>query len=69
MNLREQITHIVEQLPENRLEEVLRMMQLLSSEDAEIEAIWLPTSGILKQMVDTLDEAPPVLDDFAVGRK
>ena len=64
MNLREQIYHIVEQLPENRLEDALRVMELLSSDDAEIEDLWLLSSGTLKRMVDAIDEAPAAVDDW-----
>jgi len=64
MDLREQITHIVEQLPENRLEEALRLMRLLSSEDVEIEDAWLLASGQLKRMVEEIERAVPVADDW-----
>jgi hypothetical protein len=64
MDLREQITHIVEQLPENRLEEVLRMMQLLSNDAMEIEDAWLLASGRLKDMVDAIDESPSASEDW-----
>ena len=64
MDLREQINHIVDQLPENRLEEVLRLMQFFSSDEVEVEDLWLLTSGRLKEMVDALDQPPPAADDW-----
>ena len=63
MDLREQIYHIVEQLPENRLEDALRLMELLS-DDLEIEDLWLLSSGALKRMVDEIDQAPAVVEDW-----
>ena len=64
MDLREQIYHIVEQLPENRLEDVFRLMQLLSQDNVEIEELWLLASGALKQMVDDIQDAPVAVDDW-----
>lgn len=64
MDLREQIYHIVEQLPENRLEDALRVMQLMSSDDVEIEDLWLLSSGALKRMVDQIDDAPAAVNDW-----
>ena len=64
MNLREQIYHIVEQLPENRLEDALHFMELLSDERYEIEDLWLLSSGELKRIVGEIDTASPVADDW-----
>lgn len=64
MTLREQLYHIVEQLPENRLEDAIRFMELLADSDYEAEDLWLLTSGTLKQWVDSLDAAPAPVDDW-----
>lgn len=64
MTLREQIYHIVDQLPENRLEDVLGLMQLLAAEEFEAEDLWLLTSGKLKQMVDSMNDAPQAVDEW-----
>jgi hypothetical protein len=64
MSLREQIYHIVEQLPENRLKDALHFMELLSDERYELEDLWLLSSGELKRMADEIDPAAPVVDDW-----
>jgi hypothetical protein len=64
MSLREQIYHIVEQLPESRLEDALHFMELFSDERYEIEDLWLLSSGELKRMNDTIDPESPVVDDW-----
>ena len=63
MTLREQIYHIVEQLPENRLEDVLHLMELLTG-DREVEDLWLQASGNLKALVDGIDDAPQPIEDW-----
>ena len=63
MTLRDQIYHIVEQLPENRLEDVLHLMELLTG-DREVEDLWLQASGNLKALVDSIDAAPLPVDDW-----
>jgi hypothetical protein len=64
MNLREQIYHIVEQLPENRLEDALQVMEMFSSDEFEAEDLWLLSSGTLKQMVDDIEQAPAPVKDW-----
>ena len=64
MSLREQIYHIVEQLPESRLEDALHFMELLSDERYEIEDLWMLSSGELKRIAEGIDPASQVVDDW-----
>ena len=64
MSLREQIYHIVEQLPESRLEDALHFMELLSTNSYEIEDLWLLSSGELKRLAEAVDPTSPVVDDW-----
>jgi hypothetical protein len=67
-NLREAVHKAADKLPENRLAEVLNMMQMLidagNNPDVEPEELWLLTSGKLKAMVDEIEDAPAPVDDW-----
>jgi hypothetical protein len=60
-DLRQAVHEAADQLPEARLADVLRLMQLISDTsddpDVEPEELWLLASGQLKQMVDEIDSA------------
>lgn len=64
MSLREQIYHIVEQLPESRLEDALHFMELISDERYELEDLWMLSSGALKRIVESIDPAAPSSADW-----
>lgn len=65
MALRDKVHDSVEQLTDAQLEDVLRYIELLRDvPDVEPEEIWLLKSGVLKQMVDEIESAPPPVDDW-----
>jgi len=67
-NLREAVHEAADKLPENRLAEVLNLMQLLidveDNPDVEVEELWLLSSGKLKEMVDEIEDAPAPVEDW-----
>jgi hypothetical protein len=67
-NLREAVHEATDKLPENRLAEVLTLMRMLidveNNPDAEVEELWLLSSGKLKEMVDEIQDAPAPVEDW-----
>jgi len=67
-NLRDAVHEAAERLPEDRLAEVLQLMELLieteDNPDVEPEEMWLLAAGKLKEMVDEIQAAPPPVDDW-----
>ena len=67
-NLREAVHEATDKLPENRLADVLNLMQMLinveDNPDVEVEELWLLSSGKLKKMVDEIQDAPAPVEDW-----
>jgi len=67
-NLRDAVHQAADRLPEDRLAEVLQLMELLIEADAnpdvEPEEMWLLASGKLKTFVDEIQDAPAPVDDW-----
>ncbi len=67
-NLRDAVHQAASRLPEERLAEVLQLMELLieaeDNPDVEPEEMWLLASGKLKEMVDEIQDAPAPVDDW-----
>jgi hypothetical protein len=67
-NLREAVHEAADQLPEDRLADVLHLMQLLievgNQPDVEPEELWLLASGQLKRLVDEIQNALAPVDDW-----
>lgn len=68
INLREQLHKTIDDLPTIRLETTLRFLELLAiaPEDADVEPeeTWLLANGMLKRMVEEIDNAPPPVEDW-----
>lgn len=68
INLRDEVHKVVDKLSEPQLADVLRFLQLVIDNpehgDIEPEEIWLLTSGVLKKLVDEIENAPDPVDDW-----
>lgn len=67
-DLRGKIHDAVDQLPPERLPDILQFVELMLSAsqeaDVEPEEMWLLATGALKRMVDETQDAPPPVDDW-----